>query len=98
MSRIVNQLLLVARLETLNVPLDEPVDLCLTARQAAENLGADCDFDAEVSRGRRADMPVLIRGNGLVVTIAISNLGRKRSQSYVQRESRSDSCDVQCIS
>ena len=39
MSRIVNQLLLVAKLETLNVPLDEQVDLCLTARQAAENLG-----------------------------------------------------------
>ena len=39
MSRIVNQLLLVARLETLNVRLDERVDLCLTARQAAENSG-----------------------------------------------------------
>jgi signal transduction histidine kinase len=39
MSRIVNQLLLVARLETLNIRLDERVDLCLTARQAAENLG-----------------------------------------------------------
>ena len=39
MSRIVTQLLLVAKLETLNISLDEQVDLCSVAHEVAENLG-----------------------------------------------------------
>lgn len=74
MTRIVQQLLLVARLETLNLRLDEPVDLCQTARQTAENLGP-----LAISRRRTLEVeepaaPVLVQGNGFVVGVAISNL------------------------
>ena len=74
MSRIVNQLLLVARLETLNVRLDERVDLCLTARQAAENLGPIAISTHKTLEVEEPAAPVFIRGNGFVVNIAISNL------------------------
>jgi len=74
MSRIVNQLLLVARLETLNVPLDERVDLCLTVRQAAENLGPIAISTHKTLEVEEPAAPVFIRGNGFVVNIAISNL------------------------
>lgn len=74
MTRIVQQLLLVAKLETLNLQLDEPVDLCQTARQTAENLGP-----LAISRRRTLEVeepaaPVLVQGNGFVVGVAISNL------------------------
>lgn len=74
MSRIVNQLLLVAKLETLNVRLDERVDLCLTARQAAENLGPIAISTHRTLEVEEPAAPVFIRGNGFVVNIAISNL------------------------
>jgi signal transduction histidine kinase len=74
MGRIVNQLLLVARLETLNVRLDERVDLCLTARQAAENLGPIAISTHKTLEVEEPAAPVFIRGNGFVVNIAISNL------------------------
>jgi signal transduction histidine kinase len=74
MSRIVNQLLLVARLETLNIRLDERVDLCLTARQAAENLGPIAISTHKTLEVEEPAAPVFIRGNGFVVNIAISNL------------------------
>ena len=74
MSRIVNQLLLVARLETLNIRLDERVDLCLTARQAAENLGPIAISTHKMLEVEEPAAPVFIRGNGFVVNIAISNL------------------------
>jgi signal transduction histidine kinase len=74
MGRIVHQLLLVARLETLNVPLDEPVDLCQTARQAAENLGPIAISSNKTLEVDEPTEPVFIRANGFVVSIAISNL------------------------
>jgi len=74
MGRIVNQLLLVARLETLNIRLDERVDLCLTARQAAENLGPIAISTHKMLEVEEPAAPVFIRGNGFVVNIAISNL------------------------
>jgi len=74
MGRIVHQLLLVARLETLNVPLDEPVDLCQTARQAAENLGPIAISSNKTLEVDEPKEPVFIRANGFVVSIAISNL------------------------
>jgi signal transduction histidine kinase len=74
MGRIVNQLLLVARLETLNIRLDERVDLCLTARQAAENLGPIAISMHKTLEVEEPAAPVFIRGNGFVVNIAISNL------------------------
>src|SRR6202035_1816459 len=74
MSRIVNQLLLVARLETLNVRLDERGDLCLTARQAAENLGPIAISMHKTLEVEEPAAPVFIRGNGFGGNIAISNL------------------------
>jgi len=74
MSRIVSQLLLVARLETLNIRLDERVDLCLTTRQAAENLGPIAISTHKTLEVEEPAAPVIIRGNGFVVNIAISNL------------------------
>jgi signal transduction histidine kinase len=74
MSRIVHQLLLVARLETLNIRLDEKVDLCLTARQAAENLGPIAISMNKTLEVDEPSVPVFIRGNEFVVGIAISNL------------------------
>jgi signal transduction histidine kinase len=74
MGRIVNQLLLVARLETLNIRLDERVDLCLTARQAAENLGPIAISTHKTLEVEEPPAPVFIRGNAFVVNIAISNL------------------------
>jgi len=74
MSRIVNQLLLVARLETLNIRLDETIDLCHTVRQAAENLGP---IAISTRKTLEVDEPagaVLVHGNGFVLTLAISNL------------------------
>lgn len=74
MTRIVSQLLLVAKLETLDVPLDQPVDLCAVAREVAENLGV-----IAVSGGKNLEVEapagsVLIRGNAFVVAVAMSNL------------------------
>ena len=74
MTRIVHQLLLVARLETLNVELDEPVDLCQAARQAAENLGPIAIAAGKTLEVDEPDVPIVILGNALVVNIAISNL------------------------
>jgi len=74
MSRIVNQLLLVARLETLNVPLDEQVDLCLTTRQAAENLGPIAISTCKTLEIDEPEEPVFVRGNAFVLALAVSNL------------------------
>jgi signal transduction histidine kinase len=74
MSRIVNQLLLVARLETLNVPLDEPVDLGLAVRQAAENLGPIAISTRKTLEVDEPAQPIVVRGNAVVVAVAIGNL------------------------
>ena len=74
MSRIVNQLLLVARLETLNIPLEEQVDLCAAAREVAENLGGVAvasQTDLEIDEPGE---PIFVRGNRSVITVAITNL------------------------
>ena len=74
MTRIVHQLLLVARLETLNIQLDESVDLCQAARQAAEGLGPIAISAGKTLEVDEPKVPVVILGNALVVNIAISNL------------------------
>ena len=74
MTRIVHQLLLVARLETLNISLDEPLDLCQAARQVAENLGPIAISAGKTLEVDEPNVPIVIRGNALVVNIAISNL------------------------
>lgn len=74
MSRIVSQLLLVARLETLNIRLDEPVELCSAAREAAENLGPIAISMHKTLEVDEPEGPVFIQGNGSIVTAAVSNL------------------------
>ncbi len=74
MSRIVTQLLLVARLETLNIRLDEPVELCSAAREAAENLGPIAISMRKTLEVDEPAGPVFITGNGPVITAAVSNL------------------------
>jgi signal transduction histidine kinase len=74
MSRIVGQLLLVARLETLNILLDEPVELCSAARKAAENLGPIAISMRKTLEVDEPAAPVFIHGNGPIVTAAVSNL------------------------
>ena len=74
MSRIVTQLLLAAKLETLNVPLDEQVDLRQVAHDVAENLGP-----LAISTGKTMEIdepaaPIVIRGNRFAVTVALGNL------------------------
>jgi signal transduction histidine kinase len=75
MSRIVTQLLLVARLETLNISLDEQVELCSAVRKAAENLGpiAISMFKTLEADDEPAG-PVFVRGSEPVIIAAVSNL------------------------
>ena len=74
MTRIVNQLLMVARLETLNIQLDEPIDLCEVARTVAENLGPLAISAQKTLEVEEPEAPIMIRGNDFVVSVAISNL------------------------
>jgi signal transduction histidine kinase len=74
MSRIVTQLLLVAKLETLDFRGDERVDLRAAAHEVAEDLGP-----LAVSTGRTLEIdepagPVLAAGNQFAVTAALGNL------------------------
>jgi signal transduction histidine kinase len=74
MSRIVSQLLLVAKLETLNIRLDEQVELGSAGREAAENLGPIAISMSKTLEVEAAPGPVFVRGNGPVVIAAVSNL------------------------
>jgi signal transduction histidine kinase len=74
MSRIVTQLLLVARLETLNIRLDEEVDLCSAAREAAENLGPVAISMRKTLEVDEASSQVFVRGNRAIIIVAVSNL------------------------
>ena len=74
MSRIVTQLLLVARLESLNLRLDDQVELCAVAREAAENLGPLAISSRKTLEGDEPAAPVFVRGNTHAVAAAVSNL------------------------
>ena len=74
MSRIVTQLLLVARLENLNMSVDEKVELNATAREAAENLGALAISSHKTLEVDEPGAPVFVRGNTHAVAAAVSNL------------------------
>ncbi len=74
MSRIVTQLLLVARLESLNVSVDEEVELAATVREAAENLGALAISSHKTLEVDEPPAPVFVRGNTHAVAAAVSNL------------------------
>jgi signal transduction histidine kinase len=74
MSRIVSQLLLVARLETLNICLDERVELHSAVREAAENLGPIAISMRKTLEVDEPAGPIFIQANGSIVTAAVSNL------------------------
>jgi signal transduction histidine kinase len=74
MSRIVTQLLLVARLEALNIPLNETVDLRSCAQQAARNLGPLAVSGGKSLEVDEPELPVYIKGNESIVVAAVSNL------------------------
>jgi len=74
MTRIVTHLVLVAGLETVNIRLDETVELCSAAHKAADSLGP-----VAISMGKTLEVdepegPVFVLGNGPVITAAVSNL------------------------
>lgn len=74
MTRIVSQLLVVARLEATAIPLDELVDLRAVATQAAVSLGPlaiRAGKNIEVESG---DAPALTRGSAWVILNALGNL------------------------
>jgi signal transduction histidine kinase len=74
MSRIVTQLLLVARLENLNICVDEQVELRSMAREAAENLGPLAISSHKTLEVDAPTTPVFVRGNTRAVVAAVSNL------------------------
>jgi signal transduction histidine kinase len=74
MSRIIGQLLLVARLESLNLRLDDQVELCAVVREAAENLGPLAISSRKTLEVDEPASPVFVRGNTHAVAAAVSNL------------------------
>jgi signal transduction histidine kinase len=74
MSRIVTQLLLVARLENLNINLDEQVELSSLVREAAEDLGPLAISAHKTLEVDEPATPVFVRGNTHAVVAAVSNL------------------------
>jgi signal transduction histidine kinase len=74
MSRIVTQLLLVARLENLNICVDEQVELSSMVREAAENLGPLAISTHKTLEVDGPTNPVFVRGNTRAVVAAVSNL------------------------
>jgi two-component system sensor histidine kinase TctE len=74
MSRIVTQLLLVARLENLNMCIDDPVELNAMVHEAAENLGPLAISTQKTLEVDEPATPVFVRGNTHAVVAAVSNL------------------------
>jgi signal transduction histidine kinase len=74
MSRMVNQLLLVARLETLSHPANETVDLTAVATDVATNLAP-----LAIASGKHLEVvngmgPIFVRANAEALRAALSNL------------------------
>ena len=74
MSRIVSQLLLVARLETLSINLDETVDLNDAAADIAGSLAPLALSAGKSIQLIRSDMPVVIRISTFALRTALGNL------------------------
>ncbi len=74
MTRIVTQLLVVARLESLSIPLDHTVELCSCAQAAAQSLGPIAISTGKSLEVEEPDGAVFVRGNISVVTAAVRNL------------------------
>jgi signal transduction histidine kinase len=74
MSRIVSQLLLVARLETLSINLDELVDLNDAAADIAASFAPLALAVGKSIELSRSDSPVPIRTSGFALRVALGNL------------------------
>lgn len=74
MGRIVSQLLLVARLETVPTNLDEVVDLNEVAAEIASSLAPLALASGKSIELLRSDEPVVIRTNTFAVRAALGNL------------------------
>ena len=74
MSRIVSQLLLVARLETIAINLDEIVDLNDAAAEIAGSLAPLALASGKSIELVRSEKPVIIRTNTFAVRAALGNL------------------------
>lgn len=74
MSRIVSQLLLVARLETVSINTDEVVDLNNTAAEIASGLAPVALASGKSIELIRSAAPVVIRTSTFAVQAALSNL------------------------
>jgi signal transduction histidine kinase len=70
----VTQLLLVARLESLNINLDERLELSALVREAAEDLGPLAISTHKTLEVDEPATPVFVRGNTHAVAAAVSNL------------------------
>ena len=74
MSRIVSQLLLVARLETLSVHLDEAVDLNIAAADIAASFAPLALASHKTIELTRSDAPVIVRTGAFALRTALGNL------------------------
>ena len=74
MSRIVSQLLLVARLETLSVHLDETVDLNIAAADIAASFAPLALASHKTIELSRSDAPVIVRTGTFALRTALGNL------------------------
>jgi signal transduction histidine kinase len=74
MTRIVSQLLVVARLEATAIPLDELVDLRAVATQAAASLGPLAIRSGKNIEVEAGDAPAMTRGSAWVILNALGNL------------------------
>lgn len=73
-TRIVTQLLTVARLESLSIRLDQKVDLCSCAQAAAQNLGPVAISTGKSLEVEEPDSPMFVSGSRSVIMAAIRNL------------------------
>ena len=74
MSRIVSQLLLVARLETLSLNLDEVIDLNTAAADIAASFAPLALASGKTVELLRSDCPVRVRTNTFALRAALGNL------------------------
>ena len=74
MGRIVSQLLLVARLETLSIKLDEVVELNSTAADIAAGLAPLALASSKTIELIRSDQPIFVRSSTFALREALGNL------------------------
>ena len=97
MSRIVSQLLLVARLETLNIRLDERVDLCSDGASSGGESWADSDFNAQDAGSRGTGGARIHSWQWVCREYRDQQFDRECAQSQSARDGRSNSRDAWSI-